>query len=491
MEIPFYLLVLGGIVWCILVAVVILYTIYTFYQHWKYFHIPGPPRGSYLWGNLKQIKRAHDAGKTLHFNILVDWAKQYGKVYKYFSLHRVTVVVLDPQALQDLLGSGIHPKPHTYSELSSLCEERFMGKSLMTEVDNKDWAPRRKFLGTAFQKSCLTSLFNKLQHETDLMVDRLKTSADGVTIVKMFDEFCMFTASFLVKAFCGSEENIYLDAKLVIQAINHGFDHPLDKYNPLKMKYRQEVNEATRRIRQTFRKAIHSRLKGKKDGLELPQDMLSVLLQNGDVDLMPEDIVDEFVSLLMAGFETTASTLSFCLMELCRHPSLLKKLLAELQTVLGNGRKPEISDLDKLEYLEKVVRETLRMYPVALGTMRVLKEDRIYNNLKIPANTTIMVSMVAMARTELFYQKPLKYDPDRFSSLNEVQKGAHCPFSLGPRNCIGKDLTMMIVKLLLAKLLTVFNFQWVKDQSRDILEQTTLKLKDKCQMFVTVKSMSK
>ncbi|XP_077992086.1 cholesterol 24-hydroxylase-like [Glandiceps talaboti] len=487
--------IIGGIIWCIMVIGIISYSLYTFYQHWKYDHIPGPRRGSFVWGNLFQLKRARDDKQTLHWNIIVAWAAKYGTIFKFFILHRVTVVVLDPDALKDMLVSGNLPKAKTYLELSTFCEERFMGKSLMTEVDQDLWKQRRDCISPAFQERYLLTVFDKLNDGADLIINRLKAVANGTTTVKMFDEFCVYSMAILAKVLCSldidikdnKEANLYKSTNLIMQAVNHSFDQLFDKFNPLKWKYRDEVSDAIIHIRGILKKMVHNRMKAKKAGIQLPSDLLTHFMQNRDI----EDVVDDLVSLIMAGFETTASTLSFCLMELSKHPKVLKKLEQELHQVLGDEKTVSSSDLDRLQYLDKVIKETLRLYPVSLGTMRVLMEDKEYSNYKIPANTAIMVSMVAMGRTEWFYKNPLTFDPDRFNSkTQELPKYAHCPFGLGQRACVGEGLALMGIKLLLVRLLMVYDFTWLKDQSEDIVEHTTLKLKDKCQMTVCTKPVT-
>ncbi|XP_006817439.2 cholesterol 24-hydroxylase-like [Saccoglossus kowalevskii] len=416
-QLPYPLLLLGAVIWCSIVIFILLFIGYVSYQHWKYSHIPSPPRGSFLWGNMQQISTAMQNGKSLHSDILLKWASDYGPIFKFFTLHKATVVVLEPEVLQDLL-TGEHPKPSNYQALCSLFGQRLLGQSIMTEVDNEKIAKRRSILTSALRDDLL---WDKLDACCNSFNEKLKTFADGETIVKMFDEFGYVVLDITIQVLCSMDNNsdinrdLYEDLQLIYKSIDHSHNNPMIKYNPMKRIYREEVREAIKHVRGMFRQCVNQRQTAleNSDRQQLPHDVLTHWLKTSAVH-DTEELVDDLVALLVAGVDTTASMLSFCLFQLCMNPLVYKKVYAEVKAV------KEEAKLIKLPYLENVLKETLRLYPVGMGTMRELKTSRIYNNMKIPAASTVLVSMVVMGRVEWYYDKPLVFNPDRFQSSQNM-----------------------------------------------------------------------
>jgi cholesterol 24(S)-hydroxylase len=105
-------------------------------------------------------------------------------------------------------------------------------------------------------------------------------------------------------------------------------------------------------------------------------------------------MIDEFITFFMAGQETTANTLSFCLIEIAKNPLILKKLREEIDSVLGNRNVITIDDLNKLEYLSCVIKETLRKWPPANLPMRQVNTNEFkINGISIPYGALLHVNL--------------------------------------------------------------------------------------------------
>lgn len=104
-----------------------------------------------------------------------------------------------------------------------------------------------------------------------------------------------------------------------------------------------------------------------------------------------ELLIDDFISFLNAGQETTANALAFCILELCKNQNVLLKLKEEIYQVLGERNEITQEDLSKLEYAECVFKETLRKYPPAVQFVRETNEEFSINGYKIPIGTWIAV----------------------------------------------------------------------------------------------------
>jgi len=147
-------------------------------------------------------------------------------------------------------------------------------------------------------------------------------------------------------------------------------------------------------------------------------------------------LIDEILTLVVAGHETTASTLNLTWYLISQHPNVEEKLSSELNTPAVSS---EFDDLPKFLYTRQIVEETMRLYPAGwLVTRRALHDDRL-GEYFVPAGTEIYIPPYYIQRHPALWNEPDRFDPDRFSPENSQHRHrlAAIPFSAGPRNCIG------------------------------------------------------
>jgi cytochrome P450 len=187
-------------------------------------------------------------------------------------------------------------------------------------------------------------------------------------------------------------------------------------------------------------------------------DILSILLSTGDTNdedrLTRQQVRDELVTLIAAGHETTTNTLTWTFYLLSEHPTILKKVLAELQTVLA-GRDPHVDDLPQLTYLDWVVKESMRLYPSAWTQGRYAVSAFDLDGYHFPAGTMLMFSQWVLHRLPDIWEDPEIFRPERFDPLNgqKVPQWAYFPFGGGTRICIGMPFAQLQVRLILATML--------------------------------------
>uniref|UniRef100_U5EKC8 Putative cytochrome n=1 Tax=Corethrella appendiculata TaxID=1370023 RepID=U5EKC8_9DIPT len=194
-------------------------------------------------------------------------------------------------------------------------------------------------------------------------------------------------------------------------------------------------------------------------------DFLNLLIQirNENSDdgnqLTIEQIAAQSLLFLIAGFETTSSTLTFALFNLARHTDVQDKVREEIQRTLAE-HDGEISyaALKDMKYIDQVINETLRLFS-PLGTVtRVAKTDFLLADTKmfIPKGQIIVIPVHAIHRDANIYPDPEKFDPDRFDSeiVQLRHKCSFIPFGNGPRNCIARRFGLLEVKFGIVKLLS-------------------------------------
>ncbi|KAJ8019774.1 Cytochrome P450 4V2 [Holothuria leucospilota] len=164
---------------------------------------------------------------------------------------------------------------------------------------------------------------------------------------------------------------------------------------------------------------------------------------------------------MFAGHDTVSSATTFALYLIGRHPEVQHKLHEELNQVFGSDRDRPVTpdDIQRLEYLSCVVKESLRLLPSAPLLGREIEEDVNMCGTTIPKGTTVFIGIFWLHRDPKQFPDPEKFDPDRFLSHN--MKGRHnfafIPFSAGHRNCIGQKFALMEEKVILATILRKLN----------------------------------
>ncbi|XP_070576492.1 cholesterol 24-hydroxylase-like isoform X3 [Ptychodera flava] len=397
-----------------------------------------------------------------------------------------------------LLVTSNAPKPRmAYAPLFSIYNERFMGCGLATEVDHDKWLKKRELLNPAFHRKFLMNLMRQFNDSADLLIQKLEKCADGKTPVSMLDEFNHVTLDVIAKvAFdldlnvLAEEETPFVKAiQLCLKAIMRKFMNPLEEYLPFNGHVRREVQEAIRLLRKTGLQEIERRLAARHQGEQIKDDILGHILRASDFLLNPEfqieNALDEFVTFFIAGQETTASQMSFTLMELLRYPEIEHRVRTEIDAILNGRMAIQYEDIGRMSYTSKVLKESLRLYPPAGRLLRQTVKDEVFANIRIPAHSVVMLSTFAMSRMEEYFEDPLIFNPERFDQSESILKYACFPFSLGPRICIGQNFAQIEAKVLLARLLTAFNFTWLPGQSYDMEDNLTNRPKDGCKTYIT------
>lgn len=128
-----------------------------------------------------------------------------------------------------------------------------------------------------------------------------------------------------------------------------------------------------------------------------------------------EDMIDEFITFFIAGQETTANTLAFCFIEIAKNPLIAKKLRDEIDSVLGDRNEITNEDLNNLNYVSCVIKETLRLWaPVSSPTREVNVDDFQINGINIPKGAVVLTNNYLNARMESNFSDPLTFNPERF-----------------------------------------------------------------------------
>ena len=219
-----------------------------------------------------------------------------------------------------------------------------------------------------------------------------------------------------------------------------------------------------------------------------PTDLLSLLLRARERGEQTRDqLRDELVTMLLAGHDTTALTLTFTWYLLSEHPAVERRVHAELDEVLA-GERPAMEHVRELEYVERVIQEAMRLYPPVYTILRTPTRRFEVDGYTIPPGSTVMLPQWAVHRSERHWNDPERFDPDRWT--RERSRGRHrfayFPFGGGPRHCIGKHLAMLEAQLIVATVASEYHLEFTGDTPIEL--QPTLTAHPRGEMSMRVEA---
>jgi cytochrome P450 len=217
-------------------------------------------------------------------------------------------------------------------------------------------------------------------------------------------------------------------------------------------------------------------------------DLLSLLLTAETDDgstLSDREIRDQLVTFLFAGHETTALALTYALYALGHHPEKRRKLREEVRAVTG-GDPPTLSDLPALSYTDRVVTETLRLYPPAYALFREATEDAVVGGYRVPEGSKLTLPQIHVHRDGRFYDDPERFRPERWTDELEASlpEYAYFPFGGGPRHCIGMRFARMELEHVLPTIVSAVRLD--PEGSPDLTFDTGVTLQPAEPIYVTV-----
>ena len=359
--------------------------------------------------------------------------------------------IAQPDVVRELIVKRphlLHRDPFTTNVL-----RRIMGNGVFIAEDEA-WQRQRKLVAPAFHAMRIRAYAETMAAFSREMVGRWR---DGETVA-LDEELTALTLRIIAKTMFNVDllaeaEHIGRLMRALLETGEKQLDaaYPPPNWVPTPTNRRQ--NAALRELHTLVRDIIRARqASGRDEG-----DLLSMLVQARDDDGRPmseAQIIDECVTLLTAGHETTAVALMWTWLLLGQHPDVADRLAAEGDGVLG-GAPVTFERLADLPVTESIVKETLRLYPPAFSFGRTPLED-----IPLEVNgqryffrkgASLIVSSIAMHRLPEYFPEPEAFRPERWTA-GEVAppKYAYLPFGGGPRVCLGNLFAMMEAQVILA-----------------------------------------
>jgi enediyne biosynthesis protein E7 len=392
--------------------------------------------------------------------MLTDAASEFGDVVKFAMGPKTLYFFNHPDHAKHVLADN----PLNYHKGLGLAEARrlILGDGLLTSEDEV-WKRQRRIIAPAFRRDRLAGFTSVVTDAGEALVGRL--GAQVGSTVDLSEEMTRLTMSVLGKALLAADLSPLRMLGPAFEVAQDRAMFEMVSLGAVPLWLPLPRNLRFRRARGQLEDAVEVLVSGRAQaGGGDGNDLLSMLATAyaGDPDARKRWRVmrDELVTILLAGHETTASTLSWTWYLLSRDPEAAAAMHAEAVEVLGD-RTPGHEDLARLPYATTVIQEAMRLYPPVWGlTRKSVAADEI-DGYRVPAGADVMIAPYTLHRHPGFWPEPNEFRPERFATSAAVttHRYAYIPFGAGPRVCIGSHLGMMEATLIAAMVAREFRFE--------------------------------
>jgi len=416
------------------------------------YQIPGPTPDDN--GNMKAIVAA---GGLVPF--VRNMHEEYGYVCQfYLGANNPVISINDPQLLMNTLKMGSRP-----IEMFKFLEP-LLGPDNLQIYDGDRAAKFRRLTNPAFGHQVLSSKYEDILKLALEITDHLNSFAEKDTVL-IQSELLKFGLKAIIKVALSSEALEDLD----LHKFNDSYDTVLSgvfdrQYSALTSTREQEFQEALAYVKSAFGTMIEKRKQQKSTTPNAVLDACDLLLSADDPHtgkpFTDEAIMSLLSGFLLAAYHTSAISVAWTIYELTQHPEVQRKGQEEVDAIL-KGKSPTLDDIDKMTYINQIIKESMRMNTPGPFAARLVDEEVDISGYKLAKGTTLFYPLSAIHKNSEYWPEPEKFDPERFTpeKVKKMNPLSYCPFGLGARICPGERLAWLEMRLLLALLLQRFSFQ--------------------------------
>ncbi len=411
--------------------------------------IPPSLPGTLFGGNLREFRQ-----DMLAF--YVRTAHTCGDVSSLRLGPRRIYLIAHPDLIEEVL---VHQAKHFRKHYVVRMNRLLLGKGLLTS-DGDFWLRQRRLSQPAFHRDRVASYGSIMVEFTQRMLAEWQPGS----VHNVHADMTQLTLEIIAKTLFDAD--VRTDAREAGAALHAAQENFLARFQSLLPMPEWVPTPGNLRLRRAMRKLdglIYRFIEERRASKEEKNDLLSLLLRACDEDgsqMTDEQLRDEAMTLFLAGHDTTALTLSWLLYVLAQNPAIDVRLHDEVREVLGD-RPPTVADLTRLRYADKVVKETMRLYPAAYAFGREALTDLELGGYRIGRGQTVLLSQWVTQRDPRFWDHAEVFDPDRWDSERTVNlpRYAYFPFGGGPRICIGNHFSTIEALLLLTSIVQRFRFE--------------------------------
>jgi cytochrome P450 len=345
--------------------------------------------------------------------------KRYGDIFRASAYGMDVYVVSDPEYVDHVLRVNWQ----NYTKGFAIKRIGFLlGNGLMVS-EGELWKSQRRMIQPAFHEEAVGTMIGTIRDANVELLEKWTRAARQKESVNITTDISQMVLNTVLRSLFGEDyEAVAADFAI------------LSDESARNLQFAQAFRPLGKRVVEV----VAQRRSEDRTG----NDILGMLMQARDRSSgqpMPDrQLVSEIMTLIVAGHETTASTLNWTWYLLAENPEAEQKLAREVEALAGIV--PDMRGLPQFEYTRRVIEETLRMYPAGwLMTRRALKDDQL-GEYFVPAGVEVYISPYLLQRHPALWEAPDRFDPDRFDPARAQGRApmTMIPFSAGPRKCVGE-----------------------------------------------------
>ncbi|XP_017778219.1 PREDICTED: cytochrome P450 4C1-like [Nicrophorus vespilloides] len=429
------------------------------------------------------------------FNTLLQVASNNNHPVRVQILHKTYYTVMHPHHMEVVLNSPkCLEKDALYKYTIPL-----IGYGLFN-MPVGIWRVHRKHIMPTFNQKILDSFVDIFAEQSNLLAQILERKVGIYFDVEEYVAKC--TLECVAQTAMGVTTNIQTSDCEIVEYVNKGMDlltlrmynvvHRSDLIFHLSKHGKQEekvISGFYNFIQQIFkekRELYREMLKQKHGEANIEEvskrkAFLEYLMELSESEgkFTEDEIINEVQTFMIAGSDTSGTVVGFVLLCLGIYPEIQKKVYEEVFDILGRDRSLKSDDLPHLKYLEKVVKETMRLFPIGPFILRQVSEDLPLANKVLPKGSGVVLCIYSLHRSPEYYKDPLEFKPERFNPEESSKRHpyAYLAFSGGPRNCAGPKFGIMLVKTIVATLIRKYHVETTYKRHEDIRMKQSLLLK--------------
>jgi cytochrome P450 len=344
-----------------------------------------------------------------------------------------------------------------------------LGENMLTSED-ESWHRQRRFLAPIFTRRRIAGDYIHIMiEEAQRLVERWQVAAAEGRSVDLYPEMVDITSRIIGRILFGADVARAIPQLTRFKIVNDELWRRASSPRPspgwLPTPHNRRLTNELAEVRRIVDEIIAER---RSEPVERPVvDMLGLLLAARDAEnasdrLSETEVANQVLLFLIAGRETTAMTLACTLAQLALAPQWQTAVREEIIDRL-DGRAPSTEEVPQLELTDRFLRESMRLFPGAHGMNRSTRNDEIIEGYRIPAGSWLEVSIWGIHHSPAVWPEPEVFEPDRFDVPAGQFAGGHryawMPFGAGPRACIGMQIAMLEIPIVIAAVLQAFRLE--------------------------------
>jgi cytochrome P450 len=389
---------------------------------------------------------------------MIELFARHGDTYRVYvpSRHSYTYVIHHPDDVKRVLVSNYR----NYTKGTGIDRIKLLlGKGIMTS-EGELWKRQRAMMQPCFHRRVITRFADLIAQANERFIARWEALAARGELVNVTEEMSDLTLEIVMRSLIGR------DLERVTLELGANPFEVVAKDSARNLQFVYKFRSLTGLVQKLI-----ARRRAQPD--EEHFDYLAMLLSARDKEtgrpMSDGELIDEILTLIVAGHETTASGLNWTWYLLSQHPEAEARLHAELDAA-PELPAPSLVQVEALAYTQQVISEALRLYPPGWVLSRRTIEADVLGGYPVPARTNVLLPLYLVHRHPRFWKDPEVFWPERFAPEHEAERPrfAYMPFAAGPRHCIGETLALFEMFVHLYKVARRYRLRYVPDKPLEL-----------------------